>query len=281
MFHIADQLCRTGCIYTVNRDFPFQPFRLMPADRTFIRDIEYDFIPFPCFRDGPDDVRNDVSCSLDQYPVPDAYIPFPDEVKIMQSGFAYCDPAADYRLEHRVRRQDACASDIDADVFKDRCHFPRGEFQCDLSPGIFPDKAKAFRQRQIVDLDHDAIYIKVNGFPDFCPAVQPAEHGFKIFVISALIADREPQLSQIVQPFPLGIRDLSAFMEKDLIGIDRKRASGGHVGILLPETAGRSISGIQPGLFSLCDQFGIQFLEITVEHENFTADNEDIRNFDI
>ena len=109
------------------------------------------------FRDHFHDVRDDVPGALHDHRIADVQTQPLNFVHVVQRRPGNDDAADLNRLEHRHRRERACAAHLKQDVIYNRRFLARRIFICDGPPRRFRRETQFLLHREFVHLDHDAV----------------------------------------------------------------------------------------------------------------------------
>ena len=170
MFDVADELSWTAAIHAVNCDLARNDFDAFAAGGAMARGLVRLLRTISAFRNGRDDVWNDVPSALEEDTVSYSNVTIADEVKIMERRLFDRNAADLDRVQHCVRRQDAGSTDVDADFVKPGDYFASWKFKRNCTARIFPDEPERIGFFQIVNLDDDAVNFVADCFSQFGPS---------------------------------------------------------------------------------------------------------------
>ncbi len=287
MHHRLQPAARARDIWAVDRDLLLVAFYRGSADRAARGgDRHRRFAALlAAVGERRDDLRDDLSGSLDLHPIADAEILFGNQVEIVERGELDRGATDLDGFQHGVRIERAGAADVDADAEE----AGDGDIGREL-PGDCParfasaDDAELLLERQRVDFDHTAVDREVErGADAMLHLVGPGCDVGERAAAGPVGSDRDAPARKRVQEIPLGAereaRPLGGrvfpcgggmigrcIADRDGIAKESQRAAGGDRGIQLPEGAGRRVAGVRENGVAFCRACLIHLLEPVEGH---------------
>src|SRR5439155_13445685 len=160
-----------GAVWADREDAVLRLHRGRPAEGALLRRLRLAGALLPALDDRRDDLRDDVAGAHYDHLVSLADVLASQVLLVMQRRRAHRDPADVNGLEHRERQQMAGAADVPDDLVELRGGGRRGELPGNGPARLTPGHPQLPLQTAVVDLDHHAVDLEVQGLP---PALPPA-----------------------------------------------------------------------------------------------------------
>jgi hypothetical protein len=194
----------------------------------------------------------------------------------VQSGEADRGPAHPHRFEGPERRHAPRPTDVDADVEQLGGDLLRRVLEGDRPAWRPRGGAQPALERHLVDLDHDAVDLVLDGVPLLAVPLDVLLNLIEARVDPEAVAHRQPPTAHRVVRRRQPLR-VVALDPPDAVHEEAQRAGGGHPRVLLPQRAGRGVAGIRERCPARLDQLGVELLEAGDREEHLAAHLEEVR----
>ena len=154
---------------------PSRPHERGPARGAGLRHLPLARVLRPFREDRPDDLRDHVAGAANDHRVALADVLPPDLVLVVQRRVRDRDAAHEHGLEDGERRDLPGAAGVDLDRLQQRGPLLRRELVGDRPPGSVARRAEPSLELRVVDLDHGAVDLPVEGVPLLLPSPEEGD----------------------------------------------------------------------------------------------------------
>ena len=187
----------------------------------------------------PEHLGDDVARLADDHGVAGAHVFERHLVLVVKGGHLHGRTADEDRFEHGERRGLALAADGHRDVPQDRRAFLGRELEGDRPTGMVRRRTEVGLERQVVDLDHDAVGLVVVVVAGGLRRLDVGDDRVAVGHGGDLRVHREPERIEELQRLGVTREGRPAVHVAELIGPPGEPARGGDRRVLLPQRSPR------------------------------------------